>query len=109
MNLISNAIKYAAGKPIQVSVSQENDLAILKVRDNGPGIAEAELSRIFERFERASSTRHYGGLGLGLYVAHQIAKGTRRHDCRQQPARWGCLLHRPIAPQSSTACAAVRA
>jgi PAS domain S-box-containing protein len=74
MNLISNSIKYAAGTPIRLSVSQENDLAILKVQDKGPGIPEADLSRIFERFERASSTRHYGGLGLGLYVADQIAR-----------------------------------
>jgi len=74
MNLISNSIKYAAGTPIQVSVCREKDLAILKVQDKGPGIPEADLSRIFERFERASSARHYGGLGLGLYVADQIAR-----------------------------------
>jgi len=73
MNLISNAIKYAAGRPIRVSVAQEGDWAVLQVRDHGPGIADAELPRIFERFERAASARHYGGMGLGLYVARQIA------------------------------------
>ena len=46
MNLISNSIKYAAGTPIQVSVCREKDLAILKVQDKGPGIPEADLSRI---------------------------------------------------------------
>jgi PAS domain S-box-containing protein len=39
-----------------------------------PGIPEDQLPRIFERFERAVSTRHYGGMGLGLYVARQIAQ-----------------------------------
>ena len=74
MNLVSNSIKYAAGKPIQVSLSREGDTAVIEVRDRGPGIPEAELSRIFERFERAASARHYGGMGLGLYVARQIVE-----------------------------------
>jgi len=73
-NLISNATKYAAGQPVDVSVTRKGDAAVLEVRDRGAGIQEAELSRIFERFERATSTRNYGGLGLGLYVARQIAE-----------------------------------
>jgi PAS domain S-box-containing protein len=74
MNLISNAIKYSAGQPIDVSVSREAEMAVIEVRDKGPGIPEEQLSRIFERFERAASNRHYGGMGLGLYVARQIAE-----------------------------------
>ena len=74
MNLISNSIRYAAKTPIRVSARRENDVAILRVEDEGPGIPEGDLSRIFQRFERASSTRHYGGMGLGLYVAQQIAE-----------------------------------
>jgi PAS domain S-box-containing protein len=73
-NLVANAIKYAAGKPIEVWAGRENGMAVLRVRDHGPGIAASELPRIFERFERAASTRHYGGMGLGLYVARQIAE-----------------------------------
>ncbi len=74
MNLISNAIKYAAGQPIQVWLSRDGDTAVMEVRDRGPGIPEAELSRIFERFERVALARHYGGMGLGLYVARQIVE-----------------------------------
>jgi PAS domain S-box-containing protein len=74
MNLVSNSIKYAAGQPIHVSAVCQGDMAVLEVRDHGPGIPEGQLSRIFERFERAASTRHYGGMGLGLYVARQIAE-----------------------------------
>jgi len=73
-NLISNAIKYACDKPILVSVAHADGEAVLQVRDSGPGIADPQLPRIFERFERAESSRNYGGLGLGLYVAREIAE-----------------------------------
>ena len=73
-NLLSNAIRYAAGTPIEVSLSKDGDTAVLEVGDRGPGIAEEALSRIFDRFERAAEMRHYGGLGLGLYVVREIVK-----------------------------------
>lgn len=73
-NLISNSIKYAAGRPIEVSLARDASEAVMQVRDEGPGIPEADLSRVFERFERAASSRNYGGMGLGLYVAKQIAE-----------------------------------
>jgi PAS domain S-box-containing protein len=74
VNLLSNAIKYAAGTPIEIGVSTEGQEAVLRVRDHGPGVAPTELDRIWGRFERAASMRHYGGLGLGLYVARQIVE-----------------------------------
>jgi signal transduction histidine kinase len=46
----------------------------LQVRDHGPGIPDAELSRIFERFERVASKDSAGGMGLGLYIARQIVE-----------------------------------
>ncbi|MFO7178062.1 MAG: ATP-binding protein [Pseudomonadota bacterium] len=70
--LVSNAIKYGPGKPVEIRAEARDDAARLTVRDYGIGIAQADLSRIFERFERAVSARHYGGLGLGLYIARQI-------------------------------------
>jgi len=73
-NLISNAIKYAAGQPIDISVSRAHGAAILQIRDRGPGIPPDDLSRIFERFERAAAARNYGGMGLGLYVTRQIVE-----------------------------------
>ncbi|HLL52334.1 MAG TPA: PAS domain-containing sensor histidine kinase [Myxococcaceae bacterium] len=71
-NLLSNALKYAAGTPVEVSLTREGDLARLEVADRGPGVPEEALSRIFERFERAASLKHYGGLGLGLYIAREL-------------------------------------
>jgi signal transduction histidine kinase len=44
----------------------------ISVKDHGIGMAEADTHRIFDRFERVVSTRHYGGLGLGLYLAREI-------------------------------------
>jgi len=71
-NLLANAIKYGAGSPVSVIVRADGRDAEMEVTDGGPGIPEDDLHRIFGRFERASSLRNYGGLGLGLYVARQI-------------------------------------
>ncbi|WP_437853931.1 AAA family ATPase [Sorangium sp. So ce363] len=72
LNLLSNAMKYGAGRPIFVGARRQADRALLVVRDEGIGIAEADQGRIFERFERAVSVRNFGGLGLGLYIARSI-------------------------------------
>ncbi|MCP3136835.1 GAF domain-containing sensor histidine kinase [Pyxidicoccus sp. QH1ED-7-1] len=73
-NLLSNALKYGAGQPVSVHVEAQGRLARLTVRDGGIGISAEDLPRIFERFERAVSDRHYGGLGLGLYITRQIVE-----------------------------------
>jgi PAS domain S-box-containing protein len=71
-NLLSNALKYGAGAPVEVWLRREGDQAVLEVRDRGPGIPVGEEERIFGRFERSSSLRHYGGMGVGLYVAREV-------------------------------------
>ncbi|MFP2904038.1 ATP-binding protein [Pyxidicoccus sp. 3LFB2] len=73
-NLLSNAIKYASGRPVTVGVEGTGDVARLTVQDQGIGIPEKDVSRIFGRFERAVSPRNYGGLGLGLYITRQIVE-----------------------------------
>jgi PAS domain S-box-containing protein len=73
-NLIANAIKYGAGKPIDVILESEPGIARITVNDQGIGIPQNKLDKIFNRFERAVPTDNYGGLGLGLYVAQQIAE-----------------------------------
>ncbi len=73
-NLLANAIKFGAGKPIELSVGSEHGVARLAVRDHGIGIDPAQCVRIFGRFERGVSERHYGGLGLGLYISRRIAE-----------------------------------
>jgi PAS domain S-box-containing protein len=71
-NLVTNAAKYGSGKPIEVTLDTEGGRARLTVRDHGIGIAPEDQARIFEPFERAVSTRHYGGFGLGLWIVRQI-------------------------------------
>ncbi|WP_129574045.1 MULTISPECIES: AAA family ATPase [Sorangium] len=72
INLLSNAMKYGAERPILVGVRRKAERALVVVRDQGIGIAEADQGRIFERFERAVSVRNFGGLGLGLYIVRSI-------------------------------------
>jgi signal transduction histidine kinase len=73
-NLLSNAIKFGEGRPIRVRVSAEGNRARLVVKDAGIGIAPEEQARIFERFERAVATPHFGGFGLGLWIVRQIVE-----------------------------------
>jgi len=73
-NLLSNAIRYGAGRPIHVRVESEGDRARLVVRDEGIGISTEAQERIFGKFERAVSDRHYGGLGLGLHITRGIVE-----------------------------------
>lgn len=73
-NLLSNAMKYGPGKPIEVTVATAGDAVTIVVQDHGIGVPKADVERIFGRFERAVSVRHYGGLGLGLYITRQLVE-----------------------------------
>ena len=72
INLLSNGMKYARGKPIEVSVVSEGQSVRIQVMDQGPGIAPQNKERIFQRFERVEETKSISGIGLGLYVVRQI-------------------------------------
>ncbi len=76
-NVVSNAIKYGAGHPVDVELKTNDDKAVLVVQDRGIGIPVKDLARIFGRFERTTNSRNYGGLGLGLYIASQIIEQHR--------------------------------
>jgi PAS domain S-box-containing protein len=78
-NLLTNAVKYGRGTPIRVRVERQDGVARVVVKDHGVGIAPADQARIFERFERAVSSRHYGGLGLGLWIVRQIVEAHGGH------------------------------
>lgn len=73
-NLLSNALKYGKGLPIEIEVRVQARSFQVEVRDAGIGIDPGSHARIFERFERAVPAKEYGGLGLGLYVAREIAR-----------------------------------
>jgi len=72
-NLVDNAIRYGgAGAHVDVSVFRTDDKAVVQVVDNGPGIAAADLGRVFDRFYR-SGTSDEEGSGLGLSIAETLA------------------------------------
>lgn len=71
-NLVSNAIRFGAGRPIDVSIDADDQYAIFEVRDQGIGIPPEEQEQIFERFERGGSEKRSGGFGIGLWVAKNI-------------------------------------
>jgi signal transduction histidine kinase len=71
-NLLANAVKYGAGKPIELRFGAREARAWVAIRDHGIGIDPADQRHIFERFERAVSSQNYGGLGLGLYIVKRI-------------------------------------
>jgi signal transduction histidine kinase len=73
-NLLGNAMKFGAGRPIELEVEVRGDRARLIVRDQGIGMSSEALERVFGRFERAVSAREYGGLGLGLFLTRQIVE-----------------------------------
>ncbi len=72
MNLLTNAMRYGAGKPIVIRVKLDQDRARIVVHNQGRGIAKEDHERIFQRFERAVSGNEISGLGLGLYIVRQI-------------------------------------
>ena len=76
-NLTDNAVKYSgSGAVVQVSLRREQDWVVLKVADNGPGIPEEDINRIFERFYRVDKARSRGagGTGLGLSIVSDTVR-----------------------------------
>lgn len=74
-NLLDNAVKYTPpGGCIQVSATQYELFCRIDVRDNGIGVAEEEQAQIFGRFYRGRQVREQEGLGIGLYLAREIAQ-----------------------------------
>ena len=88
-NLVQNAIRYAGpGSTCRVSVEQEGSVAVLVVADDGAGVRESELPRLFERFYRADQARTSRGTGLGLaIVKHVVTSAGGSIEASSPPGR----------------------
>ena len=92
-NLATNAIKYnRPGGQVWITVGEQGDDMLVRVKDNGVGIPKESLDRIFERFYRADASRgEQSGFGLGLPIAASIAtehKGTLKAESDQASTRF---------------------
>ena len=76
-NLIDNALKFSGDQaPVTVEAANEDGALVIRVRDEGEGIAVGDLPRIFDRFTQLdqSSTRAHGGVGLGLHLVRELTR-----------------------------------
>jgi len=72
-NLLSNAIKYSpSGAPVEISLEQAKQEAVVTIEDSGIGIPATDVGRLFSRYERGSNVSGIVGTGLGLYIAKVI-------------------------------------
>jgi two-component system, OmpR family, sensor histidine kinase TctE len=98
-NLIDNAVRYAgSGASVTLRVRCDDTKVIIEVEDDGPGVSAAELSKVFERFYRASDAP--GGAGLGLAIVQEIADRhggqAKAHALGPQGLRIEMVLNRLI-------------
>lgn len=110
-NLLSNAIKFSpAGSEVMLSVRADADDLTVQVRDQGRGIPEADLERIFDRFQQVdgSDARDKGGTGLGLAICRTIVEQHGGRIRAESPPGGGAVLTLtiPAAPAPSPAVAA---
>ena len=92
-NLLDNAVKYTpAGGTVTVEVIPYQMFCRISVTDNGPGIPEAERAKVFQRFYRSPAAYETEGVGIGLYLARQIAEGQGGYiKVSSQPGQGSCF------------------
>jgi two-component system OmpR family sensor kinase len=106
-NLLSNAIRYASGQPIEVAFASNGEVAQLSVRDHGVGISDCEQALIFERFRHPGPPRPNGGFGVGLWITRQLVHAMRGEISVSSPPGVGSIfsvkwpLFLPCGPQDA--------
>lgn len=103
INLLLNAMRHGAGKPIEIAVEAVESGARLSIRDYGEGIVPDHQDRIFQQFERAGENKRSKGLGLGLFITDQIvrAHGGRIYVCSNPGDGATFSVNLPLKPSES--------
>jgi len=93
INLISNTVKYGRGEnpKLEISVTVSEKTAIVTMADNGPGIAEADRKKVFEKFARLSEASLAGSAGLGLPISREIMRNLKG-NLTIKPSRSGAVF-----------------
>ncbi|RYZ99981.1 MAG: HAMP domain-containing histidine kinase, partial [Proteobacteria bacterium] len=99
INLLGNSMKYAKGCRIQLALSETPASALITVKDEGCGVAQENLSRVFEPYVRAESVMHVTGLGLGLYISKQIVEGHGGRIWMESQVGQGTAVHVELPKQ----------
>lgn len=98
-NLLDNAVKYTpAGGAVTVGAAVYELFCRVRVADTGPGVPEEERSKIFRRFYRAPGAREQEGVGVGLYLAREIAQGQGGY-LKVDPAEGGGAVFSVFLPR----------
>ncbi|MCC6173894.1 MAG: GAF domain-containing protein [Chloroflexi bacterium] len=72
-NLVDNAVKFSpGGRPVEITIERAAGCSTVAIRDFGPGIPAEHRTRVFERYYQAHAGEHTSGMGLGLFISHQI-------------------------------------
>jgi two-component system sensor histidine kinase MprB len=94
LNLLDNAAKWSpAGEPVAVEVGRRADRALVTVTDNGPGVPDAHLERVFERFHRTDEARALPGSGLGLSIVRQVVAAHGGRSWLSRRPEGGTVAH----------------
>ena len=91
-NLLTNAMKYGGGKPVELNLKMMDSKVRIEVRDHGIGIPFDKLTSIFERFTRAVDEHSYKGLGLGLWIVKEIVQAHNGHVWAESEIDKGSLF-----------------
>lgn len=99
-NLLSNALRYGAGRPIVISLQANDDAARLEVSDRGMGIKAADQERIFGRFHRVPGAT-VSGFGVGLWISRELARAMAGDVTVQSSPGAGStfVLRLPMSPR----------
>jgi signal transduction histidine kinase len=104
-NILHNAIKYAPGSPIKITLDRQDDRAHIQFQDQGPGIAPQHLENLFQRFYRApENSTTVRGTGLGLYISRKIIQAHNGEIVAESQVGQGTSFHiyLPLQQKSSS-------